>query len=306
MSRRSSRTPRFTGAKKAVDERRRTWPGPCWWRRLTVARPLATYNLASTSWQLNISIHLRRAHINLLHTQRVHHRASLEAPRHCRRIAGREREHDVPVPLVRRHATRTKSPLLPWLTSHLVSRSKSCSPDARARAERWPGRSPFTTPHWRRFSSSSSTCRAKGASRQGVGRELHRHGRGGHGAGLRGRGFPARHHGDHDEDRADRQARSRDMLALSNLAGTLASLGDAAAARGRLAAVEAMLQATRERLRRRRPRCAQPSTSNGRHRRSEKNIAVEAERARSLAALCEHFQQAAVEAQKAPAVVWLS
>src|SRR4051812_26731758 len=96
----------------------------------------------------------------------------------------------------------------------------------------------------------------------------------------------------------------RDVLALSNLAGTLASLQGMQPLLD-VRPFEGMLQATRERLRATAAALRQPSTA-ATIAAAKENIAVEAERARLLAALCEHFQQAAVEAQKAPAVVWLS
>ena len=95
----------------------------------------------------------------------------------------------------------------------------------------------------------------------------------------------------------------RDVVALTNLGGTLAAIHEMKP-RLDVRPFEAMLQATQERLRAiaatLRATPAADAVAAAR-----KSIAVEAERARLLAVHCEHFQSAAVEARKPPAVVWI-
>jgi hypothetical protein len=96
----------------------------------------------------------------------------------------------------------------------------------------------------------------------------------------------------------------RDVVALTNLGATLASLHEMKPQLD-VRPFEAMLQASRERLRAIAATLRASATADT-IAAARKNIAAEAERARLLAVHCEHFQSAAVEAQKPPTVVWIA
>jgi len=96
----------------------------------------------------------------------------------------------------------------------------------------------------------------------------------------------------------------RDVVALQNLAATLASLHEAKPLLD-LRPIEAMLHATRDRLRATAATLGAGATADT-IAAARKSIAAEVERARLLAVHCEHFQSAAVSAQKAPDVVWIA